>query len=76
MSTKVRFKSYNTGIVSIFPVDLGEKIPKNAPVRLIDSIVDGLRLDKVIETYKDGGTTPYHPRVLLKVVFYAYMNNI
>ncbi|MCQ2222030.1 MAG: IS1182 family transposase, partial [Prevotella sp.] len=45
-------------------------------MRLIDSIVDGLRLDKVIETYKDGGTTPYHPRVLLKVVFYAYMNNI
>ena len=76
MSTKVRFKSYNTGIVSIFPVDLGEKIPKSAPVRLIDSIVDGLKLDKVIETYKDGGTTPYHPRVLLKVVFYAYMNNI
>ena len=76
MSTKVRFKSYNTGIVSIFPVDLGEKIPQNAPVRLIDSIVDGLKLDKVIETYKDGGTTPYHPRVLLKVVFYAYMNNI
>ena len=76
MSAKVRFKSYNTGIISIFPVDLGEKIPKNAPVRLIDGIVDGLKLDKVIETYKDGGTTPYHPRVLLKVVFYAYMNNI
>ena len=76
MSTKVHFKSYNTGVVSIFPVDLGEKIPQSAPVRLIDSIVDGLKLDKVIETYKDGGTTPYHPRVLLKVVFYAYMNNI
>jgi transposase len=76
MSAKVRFKSYNTGIISIFPVDLGEKIPKNAPVRLIDGIVDGLKLDKVIETYKDGGTTPYHPRVLLKVVFYAYMNNV
>ena len=59
MSAKVRFKSYNTGIISIFPVDLGEKIPKNAPVRLIDGIVDGLKLDKVIETYKDGGTTPY-----------------
>jgi transposase len=59
MSAKVRFKSYNTGIISIFPVDLGEKIPKNAPVRLIDGTVDGLKLDKVIETYKDGGTTPY-----------------
>lgn len=55
---------------------MGEKIPQNAPVRLIDSIVDGLRLNKVIESYKDGGTTPYHPRMLLKVVFYAYMNNI
>lgn len=23
-----------------------------------------------------GGTTPFSPRMLLKVVFYAYMNNI
>ncbi|MDR1056321.1 MAG: transposase [Prevotellaceae bacterium] len=25
---------------------------------------------------ESGGTTPYHPRMLLKVDFYAYMNNL
>ncbi len=76
MSANIQFKSYNTGISTIFPIELEEKIPVSSPVRLINSIVDGLKLDKVIETYKGGGTTAYHPRVLLKVVFYAYMNNV
>jgi len=76
MSANILFKSYNTGISTIFPIELEEKIPVSSPVRLINSIVDGLKLDKVIETYKGGGTTAYHPRVLLKVVFYAYMNNV
>jgi transposase len=33
-------------------------------------------LTDLIATYEPGGTTPYHPRMLLKVVFYAYMNNL
>lgn len=76
MSANIQFKSYNTGISTIFPIELEERIPVSSPVRLINSIVDGLKLDKVIETYKGGGTTAYHPRALLKVVFYAYMNNV
>jgi transposase len=30
---------------------------------------------QLIATYESGGTIPYHPRMLLKVVFYACMNN-
>jgi transposase len=37
--------------------------------------VDGLDLTQLIASYESGGTTPYHPRMLLKVVFHAYMNN-
>ena len=37
-----------------------------------------LYFDVVQQTaqYKDGGTTGYHPRMLLKVLFYAYPNNV
>jgi transposase len=55
---------------------MGESIPNNHPVRLLSRIVDSLNLTELIRTYKPGGTTPFHPRMLLKVVFYAYMNNI
>jgi transposase len=72
---KVRFKSYNTNETVLFPSSLGERIPGDHPVRLLSRIVDGLDLTELIQTYKSGGTTPFHPRMLLKVVFYAYMNN-
>jgi transposase len=55
---------------------MGENIDINDPVRLISSIVDGLNLDDLISTYKKFGCPSYHPRMLLKVVFYAYMNNV
>jgi transposase len=72
---KVRFKSYTPNEIVLFPSDLGEIIPEDHPVRLLSRIVDGLDLTELIRTYKFGGTTPFHPRMLLKVVFYAYMNN-
>lgn len=74
--SKVQFKSYNQGQTVLFPSRLDEKISEDSPVRLISRIVDGLDLTSLLSTYEAGGTTPYHPRMLLKVVFYAYMNNI
>lgn len=75
-STKLQFKFYNQGQTTLFPSDMGENIDINDPVRLISSIVDGLNLDDLISTYKKFGCPSYHPRMLLKVVFYAYMNNV
>jgi transposase len=70
------FKSYNQGQIELFPSRLDERIADNSPVRLINSIIDGLDLSAVFSTCEGGGTTAYHPRMLLKVVFYAYMNNV
>ncbi|MDR1221492.1 MAG: IS5/IS1182 family transposase, partial [Tannerella sp.] len=72
--SKVQFKSYNQGQTLLFPSRTDERIPEDSPVRLINRIVDGLDLTRLIATYDSGGTTPYNPRMLLKVVFYAYMN--
>lgn len=55
---------------------MDENIPDHAPVRVLDRIIDGLDLSDLIATYESGGTSPYHPRMLVKVVFYAYMNNV
>ena len=73
---RVVFKSYSQGQISLFPASLDEKVPHDSPARLINQIVDNLNISKVIETYKGGGTSSYHPRMMLKVVLFAYLNNI
>lgn len=73
---KIRFKSYDQSQLQLFPSRLDERISEKHPVRLINSIVDDLDLRQLIKAYKQIGCSPYSPRMLLKVVFYAYMNNI
>jgi transposase len=74
--SSIIFKQYNQGQICMFPVSLDDKIPLDAPVRLVNQIVDKLDIRKVIKTYKGGGTSSYHPRMMLKLVLYAYLNNI
>jgi len=76
MARKVSFKDYKKGQQVLFPESMDDYIDENAPVRLIDKIVDKLDLTRVLATYKGGGTSSYHPRMMLKVLFFAYMNNI
>lgn len=70
------FKTYQQGQVSLFPASLEEKIAQDSPARMINQIVDNLDISKVLSTYKGGGTSSYHPRMMLKVVLYSYLNNI
>jgi len=74
--SKVVFKQHYQGQSCMFPMSLDEKIPTNSPVRLINQIVDNLDISKVMDTYKGGGTSSYHPRMMLKLVLFSYLNNI
>ncbi len=74
--SKPIFKSNFQGQISLFPARLDQNIAEDSPVRLIDQIVDKLDITKIESTYFGGGTSAYHPRMMLKVLFYAYMNNI
>ena len=73
---KLQFKYYNQSQGELFPSYLGEKIPKTHHVLLLSGIVDALDITDLMSTYNSFGCPAYHPRMLLKVVFYAYMNNI
>ena len=43
---------------------------------IVSSIVDHLDMSSVNKLYNGMGRCPYHPRMMLKVIIYAYMNNI
>lgn len=73
---KVRFKALPSNSPSLFPEDIFDRIAMNHPVRLVNQVVDQLDLEHIICQYKGGGTTSFHPRMLIKVLFYAYLSNI
>ena len=73
---KIVFKELTSNQNVLFPVSLSEKIAPNHPVRVVNSVVDALDISCLLWAYKGGGTSSYHPRMMLKVLFYAYLNNI
>ena len=74
--TKVHFRSYIHKKMILFPQRIDKDIAEDDPVRLLDALVDNLMLDSVYKLYKPSGRKPYHPQMMLKVILYAYMNNI
>ena len=76
MSTKLHFRDYNPKQMILFPQRLDKDIAENDPVRVVDTVIDGLRLDNFKKLYKERGRSPYHPKMMLKVIIYGYMNNL
>ena len=76
MSTKIHFRDYNPKQLILFPQRLDKDISENDPVRVVDNIIDHLRLDNFKKLYKERGRSPYHPKMMLKAVIYGYMNNL
>jgi len=70
------FKTYQQNQVYLFPPSLEDMIGINHPVRVVSEVMDRIDMDIIIKKYKGGGTTSYHPRMLLKVLIYAYLNNV
>jgi len=71
----ISFKSYNQGQTELFPMRLDAYIADNSPVRLVSRIVDELDITGITNSYKSGGCTGYHPRMLIKILFYSYLSN-
>ena len=60
----------------MFPPTFDQMIEDNHPVRVVSDIIDRLDIECLIQKYKPGGTSSYHPRMLLKVLVYGYLCNV
>lgn len=77
MSTaNLHTKSYSNNDRLFFLLNPNEDIAENDPVRVVDAVVEGLDLREFKKLYRERGRCPYHPKMMLKVILYAYMNNI
>ena len=75
-NSKVIFKEYDSNQLMLLPPNLSDIIPSDHPVRVINHVIDRIDLALISRNYKGGGTSSYHPRMLLKVLVYGYVNNV
>jgi len=75
MTTKLHTKNYNNNRLFL-TVNPNENIAESDPVRVVNAIVESLDLKEFKKLYHERGRCPYHPKMMLKIILYAYMNNI
>jgi transposase len=55
--SRVVFKTYNQHQLMLIPTSLNELIKPNHPVRSINTIIDRLNLDPLLNQYEGGGAS-------------------
>lgn len=69
------FIQYNTDQL-ILPMDFSDWIPETHIARLVHQVVENLEDDCLLEAYPGGGRSAYHPKMMLKLVLYAYTQKV
>lgn len=70
--TSAKFKTYNQQQSLLLPHNLEDMVGQTHLVRVVNRVVDSMDLSSLFNQYKGGGTTAYSPKMLLKVLLYAY----
>ena len=73
---KVVFKRYVQNQPMLIPPSYEDLVHGNHPVRVVNEVIERIDIGELERSYKGGGTSSYHPRMLLKVLVYAYLRNI
>lgn len=70
------FKTYSYTQALLLPPSFDELISTTHPVRVVNNIVEQIDIKLLEQQYKGGGTSSYHPKMMLKVLVYSYLTNI
>ena len=76
MNKQVVWKPNQQDQLSLLPPSYDDLVPKHHPVRIVNTIIDQIDISSIEKSYKGGGTSSYHPKVLLKILVYAYLRNL
>ena len=73
---KLAIKSDNRKQNLLLPPSLDELVPENHMVRVVDAVLDRLDISDILSTYRGGGNSAFNPKMMLKVLVFAYLSNI
>ncbi len=71
-----KFQTINRDTPYLLPPSLQDWLPEKHLARFVVDIVDQLDLRELVTRYGGGGKQPYHPAVLLALLFYGYASGI
>lgn len=60
----------------LLPPSLDELVPENHMVRVVDAVIDRLDISDILSTYRGGGNSAFNPKMMLKVLVFAYLSNV
>ena len=72
----MKFKHYNQQQTILLPYSFDDLIPEKHPVRVVDQLVESINIQPLLKAYSKESPSDYHPKMLLKVMLYAYMTNV
>ena len=70
------FKPYVMNQAALLPPSYEEMISEKHLVRVVNTVIEKIDTQSLIMEYKGGGTSSYHPKMMLKVMIYAYCEKI
>jgi transposase len=68
-----KFKEYNQSQAVLRQLVPAQLLEDDHPARIVDAVVERLNLDRIYDCYKEEGKPAYHPKMMLKVLFYSYL---
>jgi len=69
-------KSENHKQLMLLPPSYEELVPTTHPVRVVDAIINKLDIKEIENSYKGGGNSCFNPKTMLKILIFAYLNNV
>jgi transposase len=75
-SGKIVFKPYEQHQFIRVPLNIESLIPSSHLVRIIDGVIEQLKLSDLMEYYPGGGRSSYHPKLMIKVWVYGYCTQV
>lgn len=72
----LKFKKYDQEQVLQVPINVSSLIPSGHLVRIVNKVVDEIDMSVLAGYYVGGGSSPYHPKMLIKVWIYGYCDRV
>ena len=67
------YTAMTNGFQLVMPLNCEVNIEKNAPVRLLNAVMERMDYSKLYAAYSRLGRIEYSPKILLKIMVYGYM---
>ncbi|RKT45762.1 transposase [Thiocapsa rosea] len=72
----VNFVTVDRETPDLFPASVQEYLPEDHLARFVVEIVDRLDLSHLVAAYAGTGSRPYHPAMLVALLFYGYATGV